>query len=71
MGVNSFNLITFSAPVGERLEHFRLSARIISRPVFQPLYTNDSGPLERFLGVSVIEALPEDVAEIMRPFFST
>ena len=70
MGVNSFNLITLSAPVGERLEHFRLSARMISRPVFQPLYTNDSGPLERFLGVSVIEALPEDVAGEMRTHFT-
>ena len=69
-GVNSFNLITLSAPVGERPEHFRLSARMISRPVFQPLYTNDSGPLERFLGVSVIEALPEDVASEMRPHFT-
>ena len=71
MGVNSFNLITLSAPIDERLEYFRLSARIISRPVFQPLYTNDSGPLERFLGVSVIEALPEDVAGEMRAYFST
>lgn len=71
MGVNSFNLITLSAPVGERPEHFRLSVRMISRPVFQPLYTNDSGPLERFLGISVIEALPEDVAREMRPHFST
>jgi len=70
MGVNSFNLITLSAPVGERTEHFLLSARLISRPAFQPLYTSDSGPLERFLGVSVIEALPEEVAREMRPHFT-
>lgn len=71
MGVNSFNLITLSAPLGERANHYRLSARMISRPVFQLLYTNDSGPLERFLGVSVIEALPEDVAREMKSYFST
>jgi UDPglucose--hexose-1-phosphate uridylyltransferase len=71
MGVNSFNLITLSAPLCEQSKHYRLSARMISRPAFQPLYTNDSGPLERFLGVSVIETLPEDVAKIMKPFFST
>ena len=70
IGVNSFNLITFSAPLGESPEHFSLSARMISRPAFQPLYTNDSGPLERFLGISVIEALPEDVAREMRPHFT-
>lgn len=70
MGVNSFNLITFSAPIGERPQHYRLSARIISRPVFQPLYTNDSGPLERFYGISVIEFLPEDVAGAVRPYFT-
>jgi UDPglucose--hexose-1-phosphate uridylyltransferase len=69
MGVNSFNLITLSAPVGEQLYHYRLSARMISRPAFQPLYTNDSGPLERFLGVSVIETLPEDVAREMKSYF--
>jgi galactose-1-phosphate uridylyltransferase len=71
MGVNSFNLITCSASLGERIEHFRMSARIISRPVYQPLYTNDTGPVERFYGTSVIEVLPEDVAGQMRDAFSS
>lgn len=70
MGVDSFNLITYSAPLGERAEHFRMGARIISRPVFRPLYTNDAGPLERFYGISVIESLPEDVARDMRAHFT-
>lgn len=69
MGINSFNLITYSAPVGERLEHYRLSARMVSRPVFQPVYTTDSGFLERFYDVWVIETLPEDVAREMREGF--
>ena len=69
MGMNSFNLVTYSAAIGDRLEHFRFSARIMSRPVFQPLYTNDTGSIERFYGISIIEALPEDVtAEIRKQF---
>jgi len=70
MGVDSFNLITYQAPLDERFEHFRMSARIISRPVFQPFYTNDTGPLERFYGISVIESLPEDVAREMKAHFA-
>ena len=70
MGVNSFNLVTFSAPVGENPDYYCLNARIISRPVFQPFYTSDTGFMERFYGVWVIETLPEDVARQMRPFFA-
>ena len=66
MGVNSFNLVTYSAPLGERPPHFRLGARIISRPFFQPLYTGDSGFMERFYDSWVIEAMPEDVARRLR-----
>ena len=68
MGVSSFNLVTYSAPLHERPEHFRMSARIIARPGFDALYTNDAGPLERFYGVVVVEAMPEDVAREMRGF---
>ncbi len=69
MGMNSFNLVTYSAAIGDRLEHFRFSARIMSRPVFQPLYTNDTGSIERFYGISIIEAMPEQVAAEMRKQF--
>jgi len=69
MGMNSFNLVTYSAAMGDNPEYFRFSARMISRPVFQPLYTNDSGPIERFYGLSVIEAMPEQVAAEMRKWF--
>ncbi|MFA5375079.1 MAG: hypothetical protein WC455_04905 [Dehalococcoidia bacterium] len=71
MGMNSFNLVTYSAAIGDRLEHFRFSARIISRPVFQPLYTNDTGSIERFYGISIIEAMPEQVAAEMRKWFDS
>ena len=70
MGVNSFNLVTYSAAAGDYPEHFRFSARMISRPVFQPLYSNDSGPMERFYGLSIIEVMPEQVAAEMRKQFS-
>jgi UDPglucose--hexose-1-phosphate uridylyltransferase len=69
MGMNSFNLVTYSAAIGDRSEHFRFNARIISRPIFQPLYTNDTGSIERFYGISIIEAMPEQVAVEMRKWF--
>ena len=71
MGMNSFNLVTYSAAIDGRSEHFRFSARIMSRPVFQPLYTNDAGSIERFYGISIIEAMPEQVAAEMRKWFDT
>jgi len=70
MGVNSFNLVTFSTPVGENPDYYWLNARIISRPVFQPFYTSDAGFMERFYDVWVIETLPEDIARQMRPVFA-
>lgn len=69
MGVNSFNLITYSAPMGDNPEHYLLNARMISRPVFQPLYTNDTGFMERFFDVWVIETPPEELAGMLRERF--
>ena len=69
MGVNSFNLSTFSAPLGERLDYYFLNAKLISRPVMQPFYRNDSGILERFHYEADIEIEPEVVAQRLRAFF--
>jgi galactose-1-phosphate uridylyltransferase len=69
MGVDSFNLVTYSAATGENPPHYWLNARIISRPNFQPFHTADTGFMERFYDVWVIEALPEDVAREMRAHF--
>jgi len=69
MGINSFNLITYSARLTERPDYFLMSARIISRPVFRPLYTSDAGFMERFYDVWIIETLPEEVAREMRESF--
>ncbi len=69
MGVNSFNLSTFSAPLGEKLEHYSLHAKLISRPVLQPYYRNDTGILERFHHETDIEVMPEAFAQNARRFF--
>lgn len=70
MGVGSFNLITFSGPIGEHLDYYSLNAKLISRPFPQGIYTNDTGTFERLQDEWVIEFLPEDVADKMRKSFS-
>jgi len=69
LGIGSFNLITFSGPIGERRDYYRLTAELISRPYPGGIYTNDTGPMERLCDVWVIDTLPEVVAEKMEPFF--
>lgn len=69
MGIDSFNLSTFSGPIGEKLGYYSLNAKVISRPRLQPFYRNDTGPLERLHYETDIETEPEVVAREMRPFF--
>ena len=69
MGVGSFNLSTFSGPLGATLEYYSLSAKIISRPSPQPFYRNDTGILERFHYEADIEIEPEVVAQTLKTFF--
>ena len=69
MGVNSFNLSTFSAPMGEQFRYYSLHAKLISRPVLQPFYRNDTGILERFHHEADIEVMPETFAESMGESF--
>mgnify|MGYP001085548022 CR=1 FL=1 len=69
LGIGSFNLVTFSSPIGEKLDYYRLDARLISRPYPQGVYTNDTGPFERLYDAWVIDTLPEMVAKQLRPFF--
>ena len=68
MGINSFNLSTFSGPLGEDLEYYSLHAKLISRPLYQPFYRNDTGALERLHYESDIEMEPEVVAQELRAF---
>jgi galactose-1-phosphate uridylyltransferase len=69
MGVGSFNLASFSARMGERSPYYTLHFKIISRPYPQGIYTNDSGPFERFYDVRVIDILPEEVAKTLSKMF--
>ena len=69
MGVESFNLSSYSAPCDGDYEFFRLHFRIIARPRPAQLYTNDSGFMERLQIEPVVDTLPELLAEEMRKFF--
>lgn len=69
MGVGSFNLVTYSAPLGVRDPAFPFHAKLISRPFPSGVYTNDTGFFERMYDLWVIDTLPEDVARRTRPFF--
>ena len=69
LGIGSFNLITFSGPMGERLNYYRLTIKLISRPYPGGVYTSDTGPFERLCDAWVIDTLPEIVAEKLKPFF--
>ncbi|MDM7998798.1 MAG: hypothetical protein QUS33_02050 [Dehalococcoidia bacterium] len=66
MGVNSFNMSTFSGPMGETLGYYALHAKLISRPVLEPFYRNDTGILERFHGEADIDVMPEAFARRAR-----
>lgn len=69
MGVGSFNLVSFSSGVAEKLSSFSLHFKIISRPYPRGIYTNDSGPFERLYDVWVIDTLPERVAQTLKILF--
>jgi galactose-1-phosphate uridylyltransferase len=69
MGVESFNLTTYSGPIEGDADGFNLSMRIISRAPPLPYYTSDVGFMEGLHYERVVESLPEDVAQTMRRFF--
>lgn len=69
LGVRSFNMSTYSAPVGYEGRDFRLTARIISRPPPQRYYTSDAGFMETMHRERIVEFMPEALAEELRKFF--
>jgi galactose-1-phosphate uridylyltransferase len=69
LGVGSFNLLTYSGPLDRRLNDYSLHARLFSRPYPRAVYTSDTGPFERGYDVWVIDTLPEELAQQMKPFF--
>ncbi len=68
-GVESFNLTTLSAPLGEGRPFCRLSAKIIARPQVRPVYRNDAGILERVHYETDVEIAPEVLAKEAMEFF--
>jgi galactose-1-phosphate uridylyltransferase len=71
MGVGSFNLVSFSSALDEALPYFTLHFKMVSRPYPRNVYTNDSGPFERFYNIWVVDTLPEDVAATCRKMIGT
>lgn len=70
LGVQSFNMATFSGPCGEDMSDFYLlNVRVISRPTPAPFYTSDNGFMEKLHHEPVIEVLPEQLSKKMREFF--
>jgi UDPglucose--hexose-1-phosphate uridylyltransferase len=69
MGVGSFNMVSYSAGIDENFPHHTLHFKIVSRPYPRGVYTNDSGPFERFYDVWVIDTLPEEVAHTLSKMF--
>jgi galactose-1-phosphate uridylyltransferase len=69
LGVESFNLTTYSGPADEEAEGFNLHMRFVSRAPPRPYYTSDVGFMEGLHFERVVETLPEDVASIMKRYF--
>jgi galactose-1-phosphate uridylyltransferase len=69
MGVESYNLTTYSGPIAGDLDGFNLHMRFVSRAPPRPYYTSDIGFMEGLHFERVVESLPEDVALTMRNFF--
>jgi len=69
LGVASFNLVSFSAPL-EGAAHWALQFHLFSRPPPFGIYTADTGPMERVYDVWVIDTLPELLAQQLRPLFA-
>jgi galactose-1-phosphate uridylyltransferase len=60
----------FSGPLDSQLQHFSVHARMISRPDVKPLYTTDTGFMERLHDEVIVETKPEDVASKIRSTLS-
>ncbi len=70
IGVRSFNMGTFSAPVGEAWNDcYWLNIRLVSRPVPATCYAGDIGFMELFQLEPVIDTMPEDLALSLREAF--
>ncbi|MFQ5974828.1 MAG: hypothetical protein ACE5J5_00735 [Candidatus Hydrothermarchaeales archaeon] len=70
LSVQSFNITSYSTPLGEERESFRLNFKFISRPSPSTYYTSDTGFMEILHRERIVESMPEDVAKTMKTFFN-
>ncbi|MEM1689149.1 MAG: hypothetical protein QXX33_05310 [Candidatus Hadarchaeales archaeon] len=69
IGVRSFNMGTFSAPVGENWSNcYWLNIRLVARPTPASLYAGDIGFMELFQLEPVIDTMPEDLASFLKNY---
>ena len=66
LGVQGFNMSIFSGPLDSHLRDFSVHLRMISRPDVKPIYTTDTGFMERLQDEVVVETRPEDAASKIR-----
>jgi UDPglucose--hexose-1-phosphate uridylyltransferase len=65
IGIGSFNMASFSGPVGGKPDSFSVHFKFWSRPFPSGIYTNDTGPTERMYDTFVINTMPELYAEVI------
>jgi galactose-1-phosphate uridylyltransferase len=70
LGARSFNMSIVPGPLDRELEYYALNVRILSRPNPGSHYTSDCGFMERIHLESVVESMPEAVAERLRRYFA-
>jgi hypothetical protein len=64
-------MVEFELVLRDGVEYrFDPHARLFSRPYPRGVYTNDTGPMERGYDVWVIDTVPEELADRMKPFFA-
>jgi len=69
LGVGSFNLVSYSAPLDSQpagaggSDDWQLHFKLIARPAPRSLYTSDCGPLERMYDAWVVDSVPEQLAK--------
>jgi UDPglucose--hexose-1-phosphate uridylyltransferase len=66
LGVQGFNMSMFSGPLDSQSRDFSVHLRMISRPNLKPIYTTDTGFMERLHDEVVVETRPEDAASKIR-----
>ncbi len=69
IGIESFNLTTYSGSAEAGADGFKLNMRFVSRSPASPYYTSDIGFMEGLHFERIVESLPEDVARNLRKFF--